>query len=444
VSEEVKINLGYKPRPLQSYLHNVIRRFNVLVCHRRFGKTVFALRDTIDRGLNNTLNRPQYAYICPTYRQAKMIAWEYLKEYIRPIPSVKVHEQELRVDIYRPAVGDHIRFMLLGAESPDSLRGIYLDGCIFDEYALMEPAIWSESVRPALSDRLGWATFIGTPKGQNSFYDMYRIAKKEMDAGNPEWFAYLAKASATGIISKKELDAARVTMSEEEYNQEYECDFTAQMSGSFYARLLRDIEANGQITSVPYDASVLVDTYWDLGMDDSTVIWFVQTVGKEVHIIDYYEDSGKGLKHYAGVLANKQLYTYGVHHLPHDAAARELGTGQTRQEILQSYNVGRVSIVARQGVEDGIEAVRTLLPRCWFDGKRTADGIEALKHYQKQWDAKLKIYKQTPLHDWSSHAADAFRTLATGIRASGGISDTQYRKNMEKYRLCETNYSPFA
>jgi hypothetical protein len=184
--EEVAI--PYVPRPFQAVLHAGLKRFNLLVCHRRFGKTVFSIMEMIDRGLRNDLRNPQYAYIAPTYGQAKRVAWEYLKYYCSHIPNAKANEAELRIDIMREHVDgskDKIRFMLLGAENPDSLRGIYLDGCILDEYAQCPPAIWGEVVRPALSDRKGWAIFIGTPKGQNHFHEMLLLYTKKKNYKMP-------------------------------------------------------------------------------------------------------------------------------------------------------------------------------------------------------------------------------------------------------------------
>lgn len=397
-----RVDVGYTPRPFQAYLHNSLRRFNVLVCHRRFGKTVFSIMETIDRAFRNDKKNPQYAYIAPTYGQAKRVAWEYFKDFTRHIPGMKAHEQELRIDIPRPDRDDKIRFMLLGAENPDSLRGIYLDGVILDEYAQCDPTIWGQVIRPALSDRLGWGIFIGTPKGQNHFYDIYNAA-----LGLDNWFVACYKASDTGVVAQEELIEAKATMSNEEYAQEYECSFSAALIGSYYGSYMNDLEEKGQITSVPYDPNIGVETYWDLGIGDSTAIWFIQRVGKEVHVIDYLEESGKGLEWYAKKL--KELpYAYDEHYIPHDGAARELGTGRTRQETLQEHGI-RTYIVPRQGVDDGINAVRLALPSCWFDKVNCKRGIAALKNYQRKWDAKNKMFLGKPLHDWSSHGSDAFR-----------------------------------
>lgn len=430
-SKVIEVSTGYTPRPYQALLHNSLGRFNVLVCHRRFGKTVFANAEMIDKGLTNERKNPQYAYVAPTYGQAKRVAWEYLKDFTKNIPGVKVHEQELRIDIPRPDKGDRVRFMLLGAENPDSIRGIYLDGVILDEYAQCDPTIWSQVIRPALSDRLGWAIFIGTPKGQNHFHDLFQAAKN-LD----NWFVTIIRASETNIIPYEELEEARATMSEEEYNQEYECSFTAALIGAYYGKYIEDIEKKGRIKNVPHDPAVGVETYWDLGISDTTAIWFIQKVGKEVHVIDYLEEAGRGLEWYAKTL--KALpYVYDEHFIPHDGAARELGTGRTRQETLLEYGI-RTTIVPRHQIADGINAVRLALPHCWFDKVKCAKGLAALKNYQRKWDSKNKIFEDKPLHDWASHGSDAFRMFGLMYNPA-----RLARKNAIMPRMAETDYEVF-
>lgn len=431
--EVLEVDCGYTPRPFQKLLHNRLKRFNVLVCHRRFGKTVFSIMEMIDKGFRNDKKNPQYAYVAPTYGQAKRVAWEYFKDFTKGIPGVKVHEQELRIDIPRPDRGDKIRFMLLGAENPDSLAGIYLDGVVLDEYSLMNPVVWSTLLRPALSDRLGWAIFIGTPRGQNHFHDIYNIG-----LGLDNWYTAIYKASETDVVDANELVEAAQIMSEEEYEQEYECSFTAALIGAYYGKYMNKAELDGRITSVPYDPAVGVDTYWDLGIGDSTAIWFIQRVGKEVHVIDYHEESGSGLEVYVKMLRAKD-YLYDVHYLPHDAAARELGTGRTRQEVLREFGL-KTTIVPRQSVDDGINAVRLAIPLCWFDKEKTKAGVNALKNYQRKWDSKLKMFVNKPLHDWSSHGADAFRIFG----ATFNPQRLSRKADLHKYRSALSTYNPLG
>ena len=429
MKEEV-LDSGYRPRPLQEYLHRVLHfvRFAVLVCHRRFGKTVFAINHIIDSALNLDRRNPQFAYIAPTYGQAKRVAWEFLKEYTRHYPGVKMHESELKVVIPRPHKDDKVTIYLLGAENPDSLRGMYLDGGILDEYALCDPSIWGEIIRPALADRKGKFIFIGTPKGQNHFWELYAFAEEVMEKAGElydegeevpnkykSWYAKVYKASETGVLDEDELEGARMAMSKEEYAQEFECSFTASMTGAYYSKYMQDAINDKRICSVPWDPSVCVSTFWDMGMADATTIWFMQKVGQEWHAIDYIERSGMGLDYYANQILNQRPYVYDEHVLPHDAAARELGTGKSREEVLRKLGL-RTRILARADVMDGINAVRVVLPMVWFDKVKCKKGIHALSFYQKEWDGKRKVFKQSPRHDWSSHGADGFRTFGMGRR----------------------------
>jgi phage terminase large subunit len=437
------IGTGYVPRVLQNLLHRSLKRFNVLVCHRRFGKTVFAINELLDQALRNTRKNPHYAYVAPTYSQAKRVAWEYFKQYALTIPTARAVEGDLRLEIERPATGDIITVWLLGAENPDSIRGMYLDGVIIDEYAQCDPIIWQEVVRPALSDRMGWIIFIGTVKGVNHFWRMYEMAKdkcmQNQELGNHcDWFAYLAKASETGIIPKKELDDARTTMSEDLYLQEFECDPSAALVGAYYGEQMREAEKSNRITSVPYDPAVPVDTYWDLGIGDTTAIWYMQQVGQEIHAIDYTEMSGKGLDYYVKILKEKP-YVYGEHYLPHDAEARELGTGRTRVETITAHGLRPIRVVRKQRVEDGINASRLLLSRTWFDKNNCSRGILALKNYEKKWDERNQIFLDSAKHNWASHGSDAYRTFAMGM-----IPSERRRSINNLPRKANTSYNVFG
>ena len=391
------ISTGYDARPQFAPFHARTERFAVIVAHRRAGKTVSCGNDLIDGALRCPKPNPRFAYLAPYFKQAKDVAWQYIRDYTRPIPGVAYNEAELRVDL--PNGG---RVRLYGADNPDSLRGIYLDGVVLDEYADMDPRVWSEVLRPALADRMGWAVFIGTPKGHNAFYDIWQDAQTD-----PEWFSLLLKASETGIVPEPELAAARKAMSEDQYAQEFECSFDAAIQGAYYGTLMRRAEDDGRICGVPHDPAVRVETWWDLGIGDATAIWFAQRVGREIHLIDYYEASGEGLAHYAKVLEDKG-YLYSDHCLPHDVQAKELGTGKTREETLKTLGI-KATVIPIHRVEDGIEAARNLIPQCWLDAKKCARGIEALKQYRKEFDEARKVFKTKPLHDWTSHPADAFR-----------------------------------
>ena len=406
------VTTGYNPREFQDQIHRNLKRFSVLVCHRRFGKTVLAINEMIDKGLRCKLKNPQYAYFAPFYGQAKRVAWDYLKEFTKMIPGVTVNEADLRVEIPRAGRGDKIRFMLLGADNPGSIRGMYFDGVILDEFAEMDPYIWSQVIRPALSDRHGWGLFIGTPKGQNHFQAMYDIACGNMRDGK-NWYAALFKASETGVIDEGELEEARAIMTDEEYAQEYECSFTAALIGAYYGKEMERATDDGRVCGVPYEKLSPVDTAWDLGIGDSMSIWFIQQVGREYRAIDYIEDSGRDIAFYVNEL-RKRGYSYRDHYVPHDAAARELGTGKTRLETMASLGM-RGTLVKKQSLDDGINATRLLLPKMWFDSEKCARGISCLRNYERKWDAKNQIFSSKPKHNWASHGSDSLRTFAMGV-----------------------------
>jgi phage terminase large subunit len=345
----------------------------------------------------------RYAYVAPLWNQAKDIAWGYLKQYAAPLLACEPNESELRVDLVNGA-----RIRLYGADNPDRLRGIYLDGVVLDEYADMRESVWGEVIRPMLTDRAGWAIFIGTPKGKNAFWDIWQSAQRDDD-----WFKLELKASDTGLISEDELNAAKKDMGRDHYAQEFECSFEAAIKGAFYADELERAKDDGRITKLPIDRAVKVHTAWDLGISDSTAIWFIQCVGKERRLIDYYEASGVGLDHYAKVLEKKD-YVWGEHFFPHDIAQRELSTGHSRADTLRGLGIDP-TVVPQAAPLDGINAVRRMLDAAWIDPVRCERGLEALKQYRREWDDKLKTWKLRPRHDWSSHGADALRTFAMGF-----------------------------
>jgi len=406
------IDLGYRPREWACRFHRSKARFRVAVIHRRGGKTVGSIADMVDHALSNTQKRPRYAYIAPLLRQAKQVAWDYLKDYCLKIDGATANEAELRIDLPTGA-----RIQIFGADNYDALRGIYLDGVILDEFGDMDPRAWVEVIRPALADREGWAIFIGTPKGRNEFHKLYEHARTAEG-----WEAFMLKASESNLIAESELRDARAIMTADQYAQEFECSFDAAIQGAFYAEEFRLVDEDRRIRNVPWQGGQRVYTAWDLGIDDATAIWFFQLAASEIHLIDFMEVSGEGLPAIVKRL-DKKPYTFAEHFLPHDAEARELGTGETRRNTLQALmgSKQRITVLPQQNIEDGIHAARMILPRCYFDTEKTARGVECLRQYRREWDEKMKVFRTRPLHDWTSHAADAFRYLAMGLdRISAG------------------------
>ena len=291
------------------------------------------------------------------------------------------------------------------------MRGLYFDGVILDEFADMDPRAWTEVIRPALSDRKGWAIFIGTPKGRNGFWQVYDAATRD-----DNWLALSLKASSTNIVDEEELADARRSMSADQYAQEYECSFQAAVVGAYYAQQITRLEEDKHIGKVPWDSAAEVVTAWDLGIGDSTAIWFMQAVGQERRIIDYYEGSGVGLDHYVKLIREKP-YIYEQHIFPHDVEVKEMSSGKSRKEFLEGLGI-KVTVAPKLTIEDGINSVRTMLEACWFDDEKCARGLECLRHYRAEYDEKREVLRLRPIHDWSSHGADAFRYLAVGYKNS--------------------------
>lgn len=402
------ITLDYKPREQSKAYHGRTQRWACTVAHRRFGKTVREINELVKQAITCDKPEPRLAYIAPYYSQAKAIAWDYLKRYSRPILAKPPSESELTVHLIN---GSRVR--LFGADNPDALRGLYLDGVVLDEYGDMRPTIWGEIIRPLLTDRQGWASFIGTPKGKNHFHAMAEHAKD-----SPDWFYQEMRASETGIIPAAELEDARKQMTAEQYAQEFECAFDVPALGAIYAKEMALAHSEQRITSVPLDRAALVHTAWDLGVGDDTCIWFFQTVGREIRLIDYYSANGHPITHYLGVLS-KRGYDYGKHFVPHDAEARERWSAGTMTQVAEAQGY-RMEVLPREDVEQGINAARMVLNRCWFDQGKCQPGIDSLMNYRREYVEKLGQFKPTPLHDWASHGADAFRYLAMALEKVGG------------------------
>ena len=358
------------------------------------------------------------AYIAPFRNQAKAVSWDVLRQYAMRVKGAAFNEAELRVDLSNGS-----RVQLFGADNAQALRGMHLDFVVMDEFAQMGPAVWSEVVRPALERKRGRAIFIGTPRGRNHFYKLYEFAR-----GEAGWFADYWPASRCGEactppgqqpFTVERLEQLRREQGEDYYAQEYECSWEAAIAGAYYARALEEARRAGRIRSVAWEPAIPVSTWWDLGYTDETAILFAQPVGREWHVIDYYESSGHDLAHYVQVVRSKP-YLYGTHHLPHDANQHELGSGKTLAAQAQMLGLKPLTVLAANDPLDGINHARLLFPRVWFDQDRCARLVDALASYRSEWDDKRQAFKDKPLHDWSSHAADAFRYFAVSQRDFAG------------------------
>lgn len=404
MDEIVEVELDYQPRDVFLDFHERKQRWAVIIAHRRAGKTVSCLNDALYRAIMEGKEDGRYAYVAPYYAQAKTIAWDYLMKFSAPV-RLNHNVSELWVELVNGA-----RIRLFGADNPDAMRGLYLDGVVLDEYADMKPSIWGSVIRPLLADRQGWATFIGTPKGHNQFWDVYNNATKD-----PDWFVKTLRASQTHLLPESELIDAAKSMSEDQYLQEFECDFESAILGAFYGKEMRQLTDMGRITEVKHDPMFKVHTAWDLGYSDDTAIWFFQVIHGEIRLLDYHYSNGQPVAFYAGVVQSREVergYEYGYHYLPHDARAKTLASNRSVIEQLgDKLPMKSLRIVPNLGLQDGIQASRLALTRAWFDHK-CEDGIECLRQYQREYDEDKKVFRDKPRHDWTSHGADAFRYLS--------------------------------
>ena len=378
-----------------------------MVAHRRAGKTVAAINDIIRAAITCKSPMPLFGYVAPYRSQAKSVAWDYLKYFSRPITKSS-NEADLIIELLNGA-----KIRLFGADNADAMRGLGFDGLYLDEYGDFKPSVWGNVVRPALSDKQGWCVFGGTPKGKNQFWNIYETSKKLPN----EWFSLSLPASKSKLLPETELDAARAQLAEDQYLQEYECSFEAAIIGAIWGTEMRKVSEDGRITKVENQIEVKTHTAWDLGHTDDTAIWWYQVIGGEIHIVDFFALSGGTIEEFVTKIKEKP-YNYGKHYLPHDARARTLASGgkSVIEQMAAHLGINNLAIVPSLTVQDGIQAVRMALPRCWFDAEKCADGIEALRQYQREYDEDKKAFRQTPKHDWTSHPADAMRMLAISWR----------------------------
>ena len=402
-----RLVIPYAPRRVFLPFHARTERFAIGVAHRRCGKTVACVNDLVVRAMQNERGGAapgRYAYVAPFLNQAKDTAWTYLKYFAAPLLARPPNESELYVEL-KPN-GSRVR--IYGADNADRLRGGYLDHIILDEYADMAPTVWSLIVRPMLSDYAGGATFIGTPKGRNSFFDLYEAA-----ANDPAWFRFMLPADVTKIIAPEELAAARRDMTPEEYEQEYLCSFDAAIRGAYYGREIAEAERAGRIGTVPIVPDYPVNTAWDLGKGQNMPVWCFQEIGPDIRFVDYLEDYSATIQTMCAELTRRGYR--GTDWVPHDARVPDISTGKTRLETM--VECGRSPRIVRpHKVMDGINAGRLTFAHAFFDADRCRQGIEALRQYRADYDEKKKVFLDAPLHNWASHPADGYRYASVAHR----------------------------
>lgn len=328
------------------------------------------------------------------------MAWDYLKRYSQPIWGGPPNESELWVQLLNGA-----RLRIYGADNADALRGGYLDDATLDEYADMRPGVWGEILRPMLADRQGSATFIGTPKGKNAFWEIYQRSRTDPD----NWFSFMLRASETGLILQEELDAARLDMTQEQYEQEFECSFEAAIMGAYYGREMAQAEREGRIRPSLDLLDGPMHCAWDFGNGANMAIWAFQVSPDGPVVHDFIQISGLYFEGYIEEL--KRRGYDGFDYVPHDARVPSFETGRTRIETLMGFKRKPI-LIADHHVDDGINAGKLTLRKAVFNETNCAPGLEALRQYRQEWDEKARVFKNNPKHDWASHPADAWRYLS--------------------------------
>lgn len=411
----MEVKVPYSPRDWAKEIHETAKRWIVLILHRRCGKTVFVLNHLQRDALR--IPNSRFAYIAPYYKQAKNVAWDLLKFYARPIPNVRFNESELSVTYPNGS-----KLQLYGADNPDSLRGIALWGVAFDEYSQQPSNIFTEVIRPALADHEGYAIWIGTPKGKNELYRLYQNGLTDEN-----WLSLLLTAEDTKLIPESELEDAKKLMSPDEYNQEFMCSFEAAIKGAYYANELQDARSQGRIKLVPYDPALKVHIVSDLGVGQNFAVGFYQRVAGETRMIDFWEGSNTdGIPQAIKAFQNKP-YIYGKWFVPHDATANSIDTGKTRvQTIKELWPTIEVEVIPKLSVDDGIAKGRLMFPHLWIDEKNCEKWLDYIAQYRQEWDDNKGMFKEHPLHDFTSHAGDVHRYASV-------IEDQMTNENYKPY-----------
>lgn len=392
--------------------------------HRRAGKDACCLNFEAKSAFSRVA---AYWHLMPTQRQARKAIWNG----VNPRTGQRIIDQVFPSEIRKTIRQDEMMIELIngsiwqlcGSDNYDSLVGSNVAGVVFSEWSLTNPRAW-DYIRPILAENGGWAWFNYTPRGKNHGYDLYKMAES-----NERWFAQTLTVEDTGVISPEIIQEERDSgMSDDMIQQEYYCSFDGGVEGSYYNDLLKSARNDGRITKVPIESTVPVNTFWDLGRNDTTAIWFHQQVGKEHRFIKSFENNGEGLQYYAKYLKDQGML-FGKHYLPHDVEVTELTTNTSRRKTLENLGVNPLITVPRvSDVNEGIQMVRNMLPLCWFDEHGCKDGIRALESYHKEYDEKRQVFRSYPLHDWSSNYADAFRQFAQGYSESKKRKPLNYQR----------------
>ena len=411
---DLTIPYNFTPRDYQRALFNSTSqgyKRGVSIWHRRAGKDKTFINLLVKEAFKRV---GSYYYFFPTYNQGRKIVWNGMDRdgfpFLGHIPEIiraSTNKTEMLITLRNGSL-----IQIVGSDNIDSIVGTNPVGCVFSEYALQDPRGW-DFIRPILRENGGWAFFNFTPRGHNHGHTLWKMAKD-----NPQWFCEVLTVEDTGVLTSQDIHDERLDgMDEDLIQQEFYCSFEASIPGAYFGKQLNLARQQGRIGNVPIVPGIPVDTFWDLGVNDATAIWFSQTVGREIRVVNYEEDAGEGLEYYAALLrkrAEELGFEYGKHLGPHDIAVTELGTGKSRIETAKEYGLVFTAAPRPYRKEDSINAARKIFPYCWFDETRCQRGIDALSSYHKGWDEKNRVWRTAPVHDWASNGADAFQTMALG------------------------------
>jgi hypothetical protein len=432
VSQTIRIPYNFNPRSYQLRFLNAFdrgfKRF-VGVLHRRAGKDKTFLNMMV-KGMLQRVG--VYWYLAPTYTHGKKIIWDGIGsdgfKFIDHVPKALIagkNDQEMKITLRNNSILQVIGTDKIG----DGIVGPNPVGVVFSEFSLMDPTAYN-LIRPILRENRGWMAFAYTPRGKNHGYKLYQTAIKYPET----WYTELLTINdtrrdgegedGTPVLTEQDIEEERREgVDEELIQQEYYCSWEGYLQGSYYGKILQQLEKKGQVGNYPWIPELPVDTWWDIGQSDATAIWFSQShAGEAVHFIDYLEESGEGLPTYAKWLKEKP-YVYGRHFFPWDMEVKDWVTGEARKDTAYRLGIRPQQIAPKRGVQEGIDACRKVLPFCYFDRGQCERGLFALGAYHKEWDEKMACFRASPVHDWSSHGADGFRTfgIMNRRRSKGSI-----------------------
>jgi hypothetical protein len=379
-----------------------------------------------------------YYYIFPTYSQARKVVWDAVLsngtkfiDFIPPELIYNTNSTEMKITFINGSL-----IQLLGSDDYNKLVGTNPRGIVFSEYALQDPMAY-QFLRPAITANDGWVFMATTPRGKNHLWDLYNIALNQ-----ESWFVQRLTCDQTCHLTPAQIQSERELLSEDLIQQEFYCDFSLGVEGSYYSKYLDKMRIKGQIGNVPFESAFKVHTSWDIGFSDSTAIIFYQSIGQVVHIIDCYENSKVGLEHYVKIIEQKgheHGYIYGKHFAPHDIRNASWSSGVTRIDKARQLGIN-FSITPSVSIEDGIEALRSAFSKIWIDENKCKQLLKCLENYRQVWDSKRKVYSSVPLHNWASNFSDSARYLALNLpRSRDGLSAEELEKRYQEAMLGDRN-----